>query len=86
MRKSQRKLRLSRETVHQLQPSQLPAVVGGVTQEIFTSCEMTATCSQFGGCGGGSVGCGTGTGTYSHNCPSNTYEIITSCQSNSDFC
>lgn len=85
MRKSQKKLRLNRETVHHLQDSQLPAVVGGETQEILTSCEMTANCSAYGGCGG-SGGCGTGSGTYSRGCPSNTYEIITSCQSNSDFC
>lgn len=80
MRKKSRKLSLHRETLRNLQASDLRRVAGGETNEILTTCACTDTCNtDCGGCttscgctGGSAEACGTGT----------TYEIYSGCATN----
>ena len=80
MNKRIKRLTLHRETLRNLQPSELfRAAGGGETYEIYTTCACTDGCGGTNGCGTGTCGCG---GSQAACTTGNTYEILSGCATN----
>ncbi len=82
MNKRMKRLSLNRETLRNLQPSQLSRVAGrGETWENFTTCACTDTCRTDWtcGCGTGTCGCG---GSQTACTTGQTWENFSGCATN----